>query len=101
MLGVALSCLLGACPVFVTSKGREISSSYIDKPGILKLIFHSISGVHVCIVQQLLPHAQMIEVRVPKAACMGRPLHLGTDSISGLPVSYQVWSGNIEMRLGS
>ena len=55
MLGVALCCLLGACPVFVAGTGREISSPYIDKRGILTPIFHSISGVHVRIVQQLLP----------------------------------------------
>ena len=34
--------------------GHEISSLYINEPGILTPIFHSISGVHVCIVQQLL-----------------------------------------------
>ena len=55
ILGVALYCLLGACPVFVAGTGREISSPYIDKPGILTPIFRSISGVHVRIVQQLLP----------------------------------------------
>ena len=54
MLAVALSCLLGACPVFVAGTGREISSPCIDKPGILTPIFHSISGVRVRIVQQLL-----------------------------------------------
>ena len=52
MLGVALYCLLGACSVFVAGTGREISSPYIDKPGILTPIFRSISGVHVRIVQQ-------------------------------------------------
>ena len=52
---MALSCLLGACPVFVAGTGREISSPYIDKPGILIPIFHSISSVRVHIVQQLLP----------------------------------------------
>jgi len=35
MLGVALSWLLGACPFFVAGTGREISSLYIDEPGIL------------------------------------------------------------------
>ena len=54
MLGVALCYLLGACPVFVAGTGREISSPCIDKPGILTPIFHSLSGVHVHIVQQLL-----------------------------------------------
>ena len=44
----------GCCPVFVAGTGREISSPYIDKPGILTPIFHSLSGVHVRIVQQLL-----------------------------------------------
>ena len=39
----------------IDSTGREMSSPYIDKPGILTPIFHSISGVHVHIVQQLLP----------------------------------------------
>ena len=55
MLGVALCCLVGACPVFVAGTEREISSPYIDKPGTLTPIFHSISSVHVRIVQQLLP----------------------------------------------
>ena len=55
VLGVALYCLLGACPVFVACTGRETSSPYIDKPGILTPIFRSISGVHIRIVQQLLP----------------------------------------------
>ena len=54
VLGVALYCLLGACPVFMAGTGREISSPYIDKPGILTPIFRSISGVHIHIVQQLL-----------------------------------------------
>ena len=49
MLCVALSCPLGACPVFVTGIGREVSSLSMAP------IFHSISGVHVRIVQQLLP----------------------------------------------
>ena len=31
MLGVALYCLLGACPVYVTGTGREMSSLYIDE----------------------------------------------------------------------
>ena len=44
MLGVALWILLDACPMFVAGTGGEISSVYIDKPGILTLIFHSISG---------------------------------------------------------
>ena len=35
MLGVALSCLLGSCPMFVAGTRCEISSPYIDKPGIL------------------------------------------------------------------
>ena len=30
-LGVALYCLLGACPVFVAGTGREMSSPYIDE----------------------------------------------------------------------
>ena len=55
MLGVALCCLLGACPVFVAGTGREMSSPYTDKPGILTPIFRSISSVHVRVVQQLLP----------------------------------------------
>ena len=55
MLGVTLCCLLGACPVFVAGTGRQISSLNIDKPGILTPIFHSVSGVHVRTVQQLLP----------------------------------------------
>ena len=54
-LGVALNCLLGACPVFVAGTGHEISSPYIYGPGILTPIFHCVSGVHVRIVQQLLP----------------------------------------------
>ena len=53
MLGVTLSCLLCACPVFVAGTRREISFSSIDKPGILTQFFHSISGVHIRIVQQL------------------------------------------------
>ena len=53
--GVALYCLLGACPVFVAGTGCEISSPYIDKPGILTPIFRSASSVHVRNVQQLLP----------------------------------------------
>ena len=40
--GVALYCLLGACPVFVAGTGCEISSPYIDKPGILTPIFRSV-----------------------------------------------------------
>ena len=72
MLGAALCCVLGACPVFVASTGidnipniyrrdiiygtgREMSSLSIDKPGILTPIFCSISSVLVHIVQQLLP----------------------------------------------
>ena len=39
MLGTALCCVLGACPVFVAGTGREISSLSIDKPGILTPIF--------------------------------------------------------------
>ena len=36
ILGMGLYCLLGACPVFVAdTAGREISSPYIGKPGIL------------------------------------------------------------------
>ena len=31
MLGVALYCLLGACPIFVAGTGREMSSPYIDE----------------------------------------------------------------------
>ena len=54
MLGAALCCVLGACPVFVAGTGREMSSPSIDKPGILTPIFCSISGVLVRIVQQLL-----------------------------------------------
>ena len=54
MLGVALWILLDACPMFVAGIGGEISSVYIDKPGILTPIFHSISGFYVHIVQQLL-----------------------------------------------
>ena len=49
MLGVALSCLLGACPVFVAGTGREISSPYIDKPGILTIaypVLASFLGLH-------------------------------------------------------
>ena len=45
----------GRLPRLRGGTGREISSLYIDKPGILTPIFHSISGVHVNIVQQLLP----------------------------------------------
>ena len=37
ILGVALYCLLGACPVFVAGTGREISSPYIDEPGIFSI----------------------------------------------------------------
>ena len=45
----------GRLPRLRGGTGREISSPYIDKPGILTPLFHSISGVHVRIVQQLLP----------------------------------------------
>ena len=55
ILVVALYCLLGVYPVFVAGTGRETSSPYIDKPGILTPIFRSISGVHVRVVQQFLP----------------------------------------------
>ena len=48
-LGVALYCLLGVCPVFVAGTGRENSSPYLDE------LTHGVSGVHVCIVHQLLP----------------------------------------------
>ena len=50
-LGVALYCLLGACPVFVAGTGREMSSPYRDE----LTLTHRISGVHVRIVHQLLP----------------------------------------------
>ena len=53
-LGVALSCLLGACPLFVAGTGHEISSPYIDGPGILTPIFHCISGVEIRVIGQLL-----------------------------------------------
>ena len=50
-LGVALYCLLGACPVFVAGTGREMSSPYRDE----LTLTHRVSGVHVRIVHQLLP----------------------------------------------
>ena len=50
-LGVALYCLLGACPVFVAGTGRKMSSPYRDD----LTLTHRVSGVHVHIVHQLLP----------------------------------------------
>ena len=70
MLGVTLCCLLDACPVFVAGTGREISSLYIDKPGILTPIFHRTSGVHVRIVQ----HA-CVEGRGMARACVVQRLY--------------------------
>ena len=50
-LGVALYCLLGACPVFVAGTGRKMSSPYRDE----LTLTHRVSGVNVHIVHQLLP----------------------------------------------
>ena len=52
-LGVALYCLLGACPIFVAGTEREMSSPYIDELT-LTPIFQRVSGVHVRIEHQLL-----------------------------------------------
>ena len=51
-LGVALCCLVGACPIFVAGTGCEISSPYIDKPGQFSIAC-PVSSVHVRIVHQL------------------------------------------------
>ena len=50
-LGVALYCLLGACPVFVAGTGRKMSSPYLDE----LTLTHRVSSLHIHIVHQLLP----------------------------------------------
>ena len=58
-LGVALYCLLGACPVFVAGTGRKKSSPYLDD------LTHGVSGVHVRIVHKLLPFGSVPFGSVP------------------------------------